>query len=712
MKTTAILILCLALPGFSLHAQEETQLSRLSLIVSPTLDVPVAESAPYFAGGATIDLGIGFSPAGSRATVFGGIGYAFSPTDTVDSVSILTGRVGAAYLIPFSSRTALRARVEGGYYYGTMNDFSIGSSNPYVGGGAALDITLSPAFTLGVGALFRSYFGLYQGVSVGVETRFSLNEGIERRRSNREARSVVPVPQTLGATLIDGGMRVTDVAIDPVFPVFYSYYDDNPFGSVEITNTGDTAASDISVSFFIQQYMDNPKRIELDQELAPGASTRVELTALFTEEVLLITEGTRASAEVTVDYAVGDQPSQELSTQTVRFLNRNAMSWSDDRRAAAFITARDPSVLSLSKSAAGVVRSREVRSINPALQMAMALHEVIDTFGVNYVPDPTTPYIEFSTRSDAVDFLQFPRQTLQYRAGDCDDLSILYSALLESVGVDTAFVTTPGHIFVAVDTGYAPGDLSSELLPRDRVIIADDRAWIPVEVTLRGQGFIRAWEEGARQWYEAEPLGQAGFYPVEEAWSIFEPVGLPGAGEEVAALDDEVILAAYDSEMTRLVDRAIFPLVEQLQSRINATGSLRAMNRLGVLYARYGQSENARTIFSEILEEDPEFAPAILNLGNIAFLEQDWLEAERYFDMAIDLRPDSPEALLGVARVNQELQNYGNAQRAYARLRELDPELAQRYAYLTGGAESGGGRAADAESERRQVEWAEEEGDE
>ena len=33
------------------------------------------------------------------------------------------------------------------------------------------------------------------------------------------------------------------------------------------------------------------------------------------------------------------------------------------------------------------------------------------------------------------------KQTLEYRAGDCDDLSILYSALLESVGVETAFIT-------------------------------------------------------------------------------------------------------------------------------------------------------------------------------------------------------------------------------------------------------------------------------
>ena len=183
---------------------------------------------------------------------------------------------------------------------------------------------------------------------------------------------------------------MTDALIGPVFPLFYSYYGDNAFGSIRITNGGDEMASDISMSFCIQQYMDNPKQIELDHGLAPGESAELDISALFTEEVPLITEGTSASAEMTIDYTVGEQAAQEVSTQTVRFLNRSAMSWSDDRRAAAFTTARDPLVLASSKNAAGIARSREVCSINVA------------------------------------------RQTLQYRAGDCDDLSILYSALLES----------------------------------------------------------------------------------------------------------------------------------------------------------------------------------------------------------------------------------------------------------------------------------------
>lgn len=60
--------------------------------------------------------------------------------------------------------------------------------------------------------------------------------------------------------------------------------------------------------------------------------------------------------------------------------------------------------------------------------------------------DPQSSYVTAIQARDAVDCLKFPRQTLEYRGGDCDDLSILYCALLESVGIETAFIATPGHI--------------------------------------------------------------------------------------------------------------------------------------------------------------------------------------------------------------------------------------------------------------------------
>jgi len=186
-------------------------------------------------------------------------------------------------------------------------------------------------------------------------------------------------------------------------------------------------------------------------------------------------------------------------------LGRNAMTWDDNRKAAAYVTSKDPCVLGFARSMTSFIRGQEKRAINENLQAAIALHEALDLHGINYVPNPVTPYSEASKSATAVDFLQFPRETFQHRAGGCSDLSILYSALLQAVGVDTAFVTVPGHIFLAVSAGLTPEAARGALLPADQLIVQNGIAWIPVEITLRREGFMSAWALGMREWNTNAP---------------------------------------------------------------------------------------------------------------------------------------------------------------------------------------------------------------
>ena len=714
MKRHVIAIAAVLSLAAAVAAAQEDSVGLRTFEVRPTYDIPVFESGSYFSSGGTVDLNLRTGRSGSSGFFLGGLTYAFVPVQSDDSLSILTGRLGFILRIPASTPVAIELEGSGGYFLGALNDFSEFSWNPYAAGGATLRFAPSSQFEISAGAMYRSYFGLYQGLSVALGLRFGTNRApVTGLRTQIEgAPATAPEPLTTSpeaaspapAVALQLGVPV----IDPIFPVFYTNYEDNPLGSIEVTNVGDQPVSDIVTSVYIRQYMDNAKRAEYAEELAPGKSATLDLFALFTENVLSITEGTRSSAEITVSYTVNGELKESTVVETARFLNRNAMTWSDDRHAAAFVTTRDPSVLEFSKNLVGLVRDNNLGSLNQSLQTAMALHEALDLYGLRYVPDPTTPYIEFSNRSDAVDFLQFPRQTLQYRAGDCDDLSILYSALLESVGEHTAFVTTPGHIYVAVDTGLTPAEAVDSFMPADQIIVRDGSAWIPVEITLRNEGFLRAWEQGARQWNEALLQGRAGFYPVDEAWSAYEPVGLPGVGTAVQAPADNEVIGRYIEERTEYIDRSIYPVVSDLQSRILSTGNMRARNRLGVLYATYGQLEDATVAFNQVLEIQADYVPAIMNLGNIAYLNRDWLTAQTYFERVQELRPDDPEVVLAIARVNQELQNYGNVERAYTRLRELDRGLAQQYAYLGAGADADTSRGSDVLEQRSHVRWNEE----
>ena len=77
------------------------------------------------------------------------------------------------------------------------------------------------------------------------------------------------------------------------------------------------------------------------------------------------------------------------------------------------------------------------------------MFQALGLSGLNYVVDPASSYAELSRNKLAVDYLKYPAETLSYGSGDCDDLSACYCALLSSVGIPTAFITVPGHIFMA-----------------------------------------------------------------------------------------------------------------------------------------------------------------------------------------------------------------------------------------------------------------------
>jgi len=113
-----------------------------------------------------------------------------------------------------------------------------------------------------------------------------------------------------------------------------------------------------------------------------------------------------------------------------------------------------------------------------------------------------------SNPTAAQDYVQFPNETLKLKGGNCDDLSVLYSSLLESVGIQTALVDYKpqngiGHVNVLVNTQLSPEqarlitDNDSKYFIR-RNESGVDEVWIPVETTSL-TNFDKAWELGAEK---------------------------------------------------------------------------------------------------------------------------------------------------------------------------------------------------------------------
>ena len=167
-----------------------------------------------------------------------------------------------------------------------------------------------------------------------------------------------------------------------------------------------------------------------------------------------------------------------------------------------------------------------------------------------------------------MDFLQFPRHTLEYNAGDCDDLSICYSAMLESTGIETAFITIPGHIFAAFALTTTPDEARSLFLNPDNLIYKDEKSWIPVEITMIRDGFLKAWDRGARQWRENADSGNARFHSIHDAWQEYEPVGLAASNISLAGVDSAALMARYAATLNRFVEMEIGERVSQLAQQI------------------------------------------------------------------------------------------------------------------------------------------------
>ncbi len=526
-----------------------------------------------------------------------------------------------------------------------------------------------------MGAGYKYYLGydetndtftdLYQGANATIGTVFRIDSGRERTK-----------------------MKVENVLMDPVFPVFYSHYDLNAVGTVTVRNEENSPVTEVKIYFNVPQYMDQPRLSATLPVLKRGEEADVELNALFLNSILQLTEPAKASAEVIVEYSyLGKQFTRKMPF-TLRIHDRNSMTWDDDRKAASFITPRDPTVLLFSKNVISILRDYDSSPINQNFRTAVGIFETLKLYGMSYAIDPNSSYIELSGNNAAIDFLQFPSQSLTYRAGDCDDLSILFSALLESVNIKTAFITIPGHIYMAFSLGLNERDAKREFTHTDDFIFRSDEegfteAWVPVEITLVTDGFTEAWQTGARQWRDASAKEQAAFFPIREAWKLYEPVSISGTALPLLFPSTDAILANYKENIDNFVAKEVQEKADYYFGKIRERGeNAKIRNRIGILYARYGMYADAEKQFLLAADRDNGYVAPMINLGNIFYLSRDYEDALTWYQKAAANDPENNVVLAGLARSRYALEQFDEAREDYRRLAEISPETAAKYSYL------------------------------
>lgn len=454
-----------------------------------------------------------------------------------------------------------------------------------------------------------------------------------------------------------------------IFSANYKYYINNPIGKISVKNNTKEVFENLKVSFFLKEYMDFPYDIKVDS-IDANSSREVIINATLNNKILTINENTPVQSLITIEYYSGGERKETTLTFPVKILSKDSIVWDDTRRISNFITSKDPFILQIAKSLSSK-RDEFKHEIDPNIITYSLFLNYLSSLGIKYVEDPVVSYKDAKASDTLVDTVQYPRNLLKMKAGDCDDFTALYASLFEAVGVRTVIMDYPDHITLMFETKGT--DSSKFGVPSDILIEYNGSYFVPIEVTLLSKSSYDAIAY-ASSMYKSN-RDKVKFYEVREALKIYEPPTLDFKEEnmpEVKPDFDGIVLKDLD-----YIAKKNFEYYENYYKTIlnQDPNDIKSKMGLGVLYATFDMKEKAKAVFSEVLESDPNNSPALNNMGNIYMMNSDYSSALEFYDKAYKSDPYDANILLNIAKAYIKLNKSEDAKLFFNKAVAIDPEL-------------------------------------
>ncbi|MEK6698345.1 MAG: 6-bladed beta-propeller [Nitrospirota bacterium] len=493
--------------------------------------------------------------------------------------------------------------------------------------------------------------------------------------------SEVSFASTPKASLTVPPLEIGKVELSEAFASAYKYYETHPLGKVTIKNNTEKAYPKVKLRFSIKEFMDYPTELEIES-VPPKREMSFELKPVFSNKILDVTENTTLQSELSLTYHVAGEPRTVARSFPVTLYERHAMTWDKTAKIGAFVTPKDPVVADFSRS---VIQPYvdAYPNLHQTLVYARAVYAALGVYGLTYIIDPTSPYQEFSENAARVDYLQYPRDTLARKSGDCDDLSILFAASMENIGVATALVDVPGHVFILFNTGVPEkeratlGFASSLLVPHQGTV------WIPVEMTLVGSSFTKAWYKGAEEYRDWSAKGKAEVMEIQKAWEQFKPATLAKGDGKPVRVKREEIEAKFKGELETLGRQRLATLsAEYLEALKKNPNDSTALTQLGILYGENGLHTEALEQFQKMLALDKNNPVALNNIGNINYLQDRLEDARLAYEAALKAVPGDSGIMANLARVLFQTGKVNEARKLFRDAAEIDPRVLRQYGDL------------------------------
>jgi hypothetical protein len=305
-------------------------------------------------------------------------------------------------------------------------------------------------------------------------------------------------------TVKNQSVELIDVeVINEIYPTFTELYSDLPFATGKVINLTENP---LIVKPYSRIEGINNNNIQSPEIYLAGKDTaEVKFYALIPEKLNKVrTEISYADFYVSVS---GEEPEDQF--QKAVLLN-SSNSWDGNVSNLKYFIKKDPS-FSLNFTRKIFSRyKKELDTLANNLQefykMKIIFNEAVKE--LVYTSDPRA----------SAEYVQFPLETIKLKGGDCDDLSVLFSSLYESAGIETALVDykTNGeirHVNILVNTNLDPEDAKLITENDSRFFLrkndaGKDKVWIPVEITDLN-GFNKAWNSGVEK-FNKEALQKLG----------------------------------------------------------------------------------------------------------------------------------------------------------------------------------------------------------
>ena len=278
-----------------------------------------------------------------------------------------------------------------------------------------------------------------------------------------------------------------------IFPTFKDNYIDYPIAKGTIVNlTGDAVS--IKPSCFIKNVTSQKIHSPI-VNIQPHDTAEVSFFILVDNDIVSI-EKTHIAYATFYLTTINDEPDDEIQKP---LLIHEMNNW--DGRVSNlryFVKAE----LDYSNNYAKSRLNNSIYKKNSRLKIFETVEILYNEFVkyMNYVSD----------RRATVDYVQFPSETIELKGGDCDDLSVCFSSLLESIGIQTAFIDYKpdngiGHVTLMVNTTLTPDESELVTINERKYFLrknysGKEEVWVPLEVTSL-TNFSESWKVGSKKFY-------------------------------------------------------------------------------------------------------------------------------------------------------------------------------------------------------------------